>query len=264
MMNTTDRLRKHFQTTEFTSWGCTLAYAGLLPEEEYGLAQSISPPYDQLTVLDLGTGGGRIAIDLAKRGFGQVQGFDYVPEFIEQARTNADSRFPNLSFDLGDVRSLPVASSSADVVLMWGQVLSFLPMYEDRMAALNEANRVLRPGGHLLASYNHFPSRKMNILLQYYVRVMRLFTRERLPIRSLPVLKRSKKFYLGALLPFRNQPHVYWHCADEAAFEVIKAGFSITGIYSSYGLRNHCLNEYEGLRKGVLYIAARKETHGSS
>src|SRR5690606_17060912 len=111
MMNTTDRLRKHFQTTEFTSWGCTLAYAGLLPEEEYGLAQSISPPYDQLTVLDLGTGGGRIAIDLAKRGFGQVQGFDYVPEFIEQARTNADSRFPNLSFDLGDVRSLPVASS---------------------------------------------------------------------------------------------------------------------------------------------------------
>ena len=51
---------------------------------------------------------------------------------------------------IGDARSLPDADSSADAVLLMGP-LYHLTERVDRIAALSEARRVLRPGGVMMA-----------------------------------------------------------------------------------------------------------------
>jgi SAM-dependent methyltransferase len=70
---------------------------------------------------------------------------DPVPLHVEQARA------AGLAAEEGDARSLNAADASADVVLALGP-LYHLPERADRLLALTEARRVLRPGGLLAAA----------------------------------------------------------------------------------------------------------------
>ena len=90
-------------------------------------------------VVDVGGGDGVHARWLAADGH-EVVTLDLVPEHIERARGSG------LSAQVGDARELPFPDSSFDVVLLLG------PLYHlrdagDRMLALGEAKRILRPGG---------------------------------------------------------------------------------------------------------------------
>ena len=57
---------------------------------------------------------------------------------------------PIQSISLGDARNLEWGDGSVDVVLLLGP-LYHLPVRSDRIAALSEAFRVLKPGGLLFA-----------------------------------------------------------------------------------------------------------------
>lgn len=62
------------------------------------------------------------------------------------------------SAQIGDARELPWADETIDVVLLLGP-LYHLTKIEDRLAALSEAGRVLRPGGLLAtAAISRFAS----------------------------------------------------------------------------------------------------------
>jgi SAM-dependent methyltransferase len=109
------------------------------------LLQRWLPPAPAL-VLDVGGGPGRYALGLAEAGY-DVRLTDPVPLHVAQARADsAAAPRPLVSADEGDARELPFDDGSADAVLLLGP-LYHLPDRADRLRALAEAVRVLRPGG---------------------------------------------------------------------------------------------------------------------
>jgi ubiquinone/menaquinone biosynthesis C-methylase UbiE len=100
-------------------------------------------------VIDCGGGAGVYACWLASRGY-EVHLIDAVGKHVEQARANSNEQpdHPLASTEVGDARRLPHEDNFADVVLLLGP-LYHLTDREERLAALREARRVLRPGGLL-------------------------------------------------------------------------------------------------------------------
>lgn len=96
-------------------------------------------------ILDVGGGTGIHASWLAAQGH-DVTMLDPVPEQVEIA-----AREGTFAAELGDARALTQTDASFDLVLMCGP-LYHLATRAERVTALAEARRVLRPGGLLLAS----------------------------------------------------------------------------------------------------------------
>ncbi|MFF4269428.1 class I SAM-dependent methyltransferase [Streptomyces sp. NPDC001536] len=96
-------------------------------------------------VLDVGGGTGVHAEWLARDGYA-VELVDPVPLHVEQA-----ARIPGVTARLGDARALPAADTAHDVVLLLGP-LYHLPERADRVRALTEAHRAVRPGGLVVAA----------------------------------------------------------------------------------------------------------------
>jgi SAM-dependent methyltransferase len=108
-------------------------------------------PVAPAVILDVGGGPGAYACWLAARGY-EVHLIDPVPLHVSQA-LEASVRQPSHplgSARLGDARALAHPGHSADVVLLLGP-LYHLTDRADRLRALREAHRVLRPGGVLFA-----------------------------------------------------------------------------------------------------------------
>jgi ubiquinone/menaquinone biosynthesis C-methylase UbiE len=117
--------------------------------EEILLRDLPAPPSE---VLDVGGGAGAYAMWLADAGY-VVRLVDPVPLHVDQARQESDSRTRGRLAEtlVGDARQLPHADESQDVVLLLGP-LYHLTDRRDRLTALGEARRVLRPGGWLFAA----------------------------------------------------------------------------------------------------------------
>ena len=102
-------------------------------------------PPTPATVLDVGGGSGIHAEWLAADGY-DVALVDPVPLHIEQA-----GRISGVTAVIGDARALAVADASVDAVLLLGP-LYHLVDGDDRVRALTEAARVVRPGGLVAAA----------------------------------------------------------------------------------------------------------------
>lgn len=89
-------------------------------------------------VLDIGSGPGNIAGQLAKVG-ASVTGVDFSSEMVETAK----KRYPQISFKLADAEELPFEADSFDAVVA-NYVVHHLARPEK---AFGEVCRVLRPGG---------------------------------------------------------------------------------------------------------------------
>lgn len=108
------------------------------------LARFLPPP--PATVLDVGGGTGAYALPLRSAGH-DVALIDPVPLHVEQARAAGVQ-----VATVGDARSLAeFADDTFDVVMMLGP-LYHLPDRVERLTALREAVRVVRPSGVILAS----------------------------------------------------------------------------------------------------------------
>jgi arsenite methyltransferase len=108
------------------------------------LSQAGLKPGD--TVLDLGSGGGLDCFLAAKQvgPSGQVIGVDMTLEMLERARAAAARMgITNVEFRYGLLEQLPVEDNSVDVILS-NCVINLAP---DKSAVLQEAMRVLKPGG---------------------------------------------------------------------------------------------------------------------
>jgi ubiquinone/menaquinone biosynthesis C-methylase UbiE len=103
-------------------------------------------------ILDVGGGPGAYACWLARQGY-EVHLIDTVPLHVEEARRASERQpeRPVASLTVGDARTLSQSDGSADAVLLFGP-LYHLTEREDRLTALREAGRVLKPGGVLLAA----------------------------------------------------------------------------------------------------------------
>ena len=102
-------------------------------------------------VLDLATGSGDVAFNLARRlpPSTQIPGMDFCQPMLDEAEIKKKSAgagpWANVTFRLGDGLALPLADASCDAL-----TISFgLRNLADRDRGLREMRRVLRPGGRL-------------------------------------------------------------------------------------------------------------------
>jgi ubiquinone/menaquinone biosynthesis C-methylase UbiE len=112
------------------------------------LERHLPPP--PARILDVGGGAGVYAVPLAAAGY-EVHLVDPVPLHVDQATAASGEAAVRLAgASVGDARDLEAADDSVDVVLLLGP-LYHLTSKADRLAALREARRVVRPGGLVVA-----------------------------------------------------------------------------------------------------------------
>ncbi len=101
-------------------------------------------------VLDVGGASGVHAEWLAADGH-QVHLVDPVPDHVVQAARRGRSAEMPFTASRGDARALGTAGDTVDAVMLLGP-LYHLVEHRDRVRALSEARRVLRPGGLVFAA----------------------------------------------------------------------------------------------------------------
>lgn len=103
------------------------------------------------SVLDVGCGAGREAIELASLGF-EVTGIDVAEPVVAVARELTRECRPPVELYVLDAADLPFETSSFDSVVLWSQALANVGPAARREQVLRECVRCMRPGGVLSLS----------------------------------------------------------------------------------------------------------------
>jgi SAM-dependent methyltransferase len=117
------------------------------PARLFDLLGALGVGLPQQRVLDLGTGTGLVARELARRG-AVVSGIDSAAGQIDSARRSAAAEGLAIDFVVAAAEAVPFAAASFDVV-----IASQCWMYFDVEQTLAEMRRVLRPEGQLVITH---------------------------------------------------------------------------------------------------------------
>jgi SAM-dependent methyltransferase len=182
------------------------------------LSRSLPPP--PASVLDVGGGPGVYAAWLGGLGY-RVHVVDPVPLHIEQAAAHAA-----VTAELGDARALSQPDSSVDAVLLLGPLYHLVDK-DDRIRAVEESHRVLKPGGLLFgAAISRFAA-----LLDLLIRADRLHEPEVFRMVEASV---ETGIFGG---PGENELFTtsYFHRPQELAIEIAEAGFTSVKVLQIEG-----------------------------
>lgn len=102
------------------------------------------------SLLELGTGTGRIAIGLVELGYSRVLGIDISREMIKRAQRIRQILDYEVAFQVMDARTLKFDNNAFDGAIFGFNGLMQIPGREERLKALREIRRVVRPGGYLV------------------------------------------------------------------------------------------------------------------
>lgn len=102
------------------------------------------------SVLDLCCGHGRHTLELARRGFGHVEGLDRSRYLVRKAREAARRESLPIRFREGDCRRLPYPAATFNAVLLAGNSFGYFDSTQDNLNVLREIARVLKKDGRLL------------------------------------------------------------------------------------------------------------------
>jgi len=179
------------------------------------------------TILDVGGGTGAYALPLAKEGY-SIYLVDPVPLHVEQvtAAPVAQPEAPLVGVEVGDARSLSQEDESVDAVLLLGP-LYHLTLRDDRIQALSEAWRVVRPGGVMVAAaISRFASTIDGLLRGF------LLDSEFEAIVERDVREGQHRNPTGQPEWFTT---AYFHLPEELRGEVKEAGFAVEALVGVEG-----------------------------
>jgi SAM-dependent methyltransferase len=178
-------------------------------------------------VLDIGGGPGGHACWLAARGY-QVHLLDITPLHVELAR-QASARQPEAPLagaEVGDARALSWPDGAADAVVLFGP-LYHLTDRADRLRALREARRVLRPGGILLAAAISRFASALDGLCRGFLKDPQFADIVRRDLTD-----GQHRNPTGRPEYFMD---TFFHHPDELRAEVVEAGFAAAAVYAVEG-----------------------------
>lgn len=249
--------KRVFSTVEFSNW----ADRQILLPEERTLIDTYFKKGD--STVEAGTAGGRILLEMKKLGFQSLSGFDYVPEFIEIGNRRDDSK--SIAFSVQDATDLGYADASFHQAIYLQQIVCFIEDESKRFAAIQEAYRILKPGGVALFSFLSFDAKKMKpetwLFLSYLTLLRRITRRRTIPLQSLPWLQIDSRINWGAFVD--RPPYNYWFYAEEAEGLLRRAGFEVVQIGYPHqilnGIKRRTAAELvHEVRRGIIYYVVRK------
>jgi SAM-dependent methyltransferase len=175
-------------------------------------------------VADIGGGPGRYSLWLAGRGH-RVEHRDLVPLHVEQLRAEAGPG-PGIRTAVGDARDLDLGDAAVDAVLLLGP-LYHLRRRADRVRALREARRVVRPGGPVfVAAISRWAPRLDGVL------TLRLYE-SRPQLREL-IDEVERTGWAPPLVP--DSFSAYCHRPGQLRAELRAAGLEVVDLVSVEGL----------------------------
>jgi SAM-dependent methyltransferase len=177
---------------------------------------------------------------------------DVMPHHVEQAREA--TRGLDVDCAVGDARGLDVAGASVDAVLLLGP-LYHLPRRDERITALREAARIVRPGGPVLvAAISRWAPLLDGALVQRIA--------QRVP-SFLDVLERVAVDGIAPPL-FEGDFTGFFHRPDELRAEIAEAGLELLDLVGLEGV-SFALGDLDerwedpALREVLLEVARRVE-----
>lgn len=184
-------------------------------------------PKKPTLILDVGGGPGHYALWLANLGY-SVHLVDPVPLHVRQAETafRAGGRKRNATATVGDARDLKCENGTAGAVLLMGP-LYHLVKRADRVKALSEAWRTLKPGGWLFAAVISRFASAFDGLFRNFAADPRFFRILRQDLRN-----GQHRNPTGDPRYFTT---AFFHHPDELRSEVEAAGFSRPRLYGLEG-----------------------------
>lgn len=101
-------------------------------------------------ILDLCCGQGRHTLELARRGFRNVEGLDRSHYLIQKAKDRAKAEGLKVRFREGDARKISYPPDTFDAVLILGNSFGYFESLMDDLEVLKAVLKVLKPWGKLL------------------------------------------------------------------------------------------------------------------
>lgn len=123
---------------------------GHVTRSEVDLFCDILSPGREDRILDLCGGQGRHSLELSGRGFGGCTVLDYSEVLLEHGRVLAADQGSPVEFLQGDAAETGLPAESFDHVLILGNSLGYQAEEEGDRRIVEEARRLLRPGGRIL------------------------------------------------------------------------------------------------------------------
>jgi ubiquinone/menaquinone biosynthesis C-methylase UbiE len=224
-MSSSTNSKDLYSGIEFSTW---LELENLNAQETYLIQKYLR---SDLQTIEAGTNGGRILFQMQQMGFTNLAGFDFVPALIDRAIERDPSR--KIDFQVGDAISLAYETNRFDQILYLQQIICLIDNTQDRLIALQESYRILKPGGTGLLSFLSFESRRSQFIYSSYLTYLSIIRKLRgddRSIQDLPWLKLGGKFNPNALLD--RSPHIYWYRLTEICALLRSVGFEIVALGS--------------------------------
>lgn len=231
--------------------------AGLWPSEKI-LIERYFPR--SARVLDLGCGTGRTTIPLHAMGY-NVTGVDITPAMIENAKKAAASKGLHIDYEVGDARQLRFADASFACCLFSNQGWTQIPGSANRLRALREVLRILRPGGvfifttHVRNLWGKYAL--LSLTLRYATlwpwRWMKFFLLRPL---GLPIDEQEfgdRFFCSEGKLHYPHKQYIHIPRVEEVQAQIVEAGFELTQMR-----RTHEIVKDDQLPSSPMFYVCRK------
>lgn len=121
-----------------------------ITKAEVDLILQLLKPDVEDRILDLCCGHGRHSLELARRGFKNLDGLDKSHYLIQKAKARAKKENLPVRFREGNALRLPYAADSFNLVLIMGNSFGYFESKTQDLEVLKEVFRVLKPWGRVL------------------------------------------------------------------------------------------------------------------
>lgn len=183
-------------------------------------------PHPTSKIIDVGGGTGKYAAWLARKGH-QVHMVEPVLKHIEQAKSRAERLNNKFTITRGASRKLHFPDQFSDLVLLHGP-LYHLQKKADRQKTIQEARRVLKPGGIVLGFAINYAASTVVGLLQGLIHKKPFFEMCR------------EELTTGIHNPPDDFPwlltEAYYHRPEELRYEFEEEGFATLHLHAVEGM----------------------------